>query len=451
MYKIILADDNALIRMGMKCMIRWKELNAELVGEVCDGDEALDLLKKKEADLLITDIRMPGKDGLALINEVKNLYPRMETIIISAYNEFAYAKEALKAGSMDYILKPIDPEEMNLAIQKAIKRKKVQEPQNSELELGVMPAVIFLRTEKEYTVGKIQEILQKYSPVNIKKENIYFILSFDGSRYSADWILSVLQKEMNGKILFGKAVSKEKSVKDLLEEAKKDAGKNFLKKPDVKQAKAEKVPQNIEDLIILCKSGSSENAKAVCRKKMQQILKQSMEDITIWQKNMEHFMGSLLSIETQDDCGLQEVLRKINRQKEEFTFIDLQEVDKEVEKCIESLCDCFSVQHGGKQKIVKEVQKYIEQCYSKELSLAGIASKLHILAPYLSRIFKEESGKNLNQYITEIRIRKAQYILENSNKKIVEVAKLVGYDDVNYFTKVYKKVTGKTPTKDRKM
>ena len=314
-----------------------------------------------------------------------------------------------------------------------------------------MPAVIFLRTEKEYTVGKIQEMLQKYSSVNVKKENIYFILSFDGSRYSADWILSVLQKEMDGKILFGKAVSKEKSVKDLLEEAKKDAGKNFLKKPDAKQTKAEKVPQNIEDLIILCKSGSSENAKVVCRKKMQQILKQSVEDITIWQKNMEHFMGSLLSIETQDDCGLQEVLRKINRQKEEFIFIDLQEVDKEVEKCIELLCDCFSVQHGGKQEIVKEVQKYIEQCYSKELSLAGIASKLHISAPYLSKIFKEESGKNLNQYITEIRVRKAQYILENSNKKIVEVAKLVGYDDVNYFTKVYKKVTGKTPTKDRRM
>lgn len=179
MYKIILSDDNPLIRMGMKSMIQWKELKAELAGEAEDGDEALELIRTCGADLLITDIRMPGKDGLYLIREINENYPDMSTIIISAYNEFSYAKEALKAGSVDYILKPIDPEEMNAAIVKAMDRKKEHEAGSYGLEMAVEPAVIVLRAEKICTAEEIRQLLIKYPDIQITREKEMTAVSFD--------------------------------------------------------------------------------------------------------------------------------------------------------------------------------------------------------------------------------------------------------------------------------
>lgn len=453
MYKIILSDDNPLIRMGMKSMIRWKELKAELAGEAEDGDEALELIRTCGADLLITDIRMPGKDGLYLIREINENYPDMSTIIISAYNEFSYAKEALKAGSVDYILKPIDPEEMNAAIVKAMDRKKEHEAGSYGLEMAVEPAVIVLRAEKICTAEEIRQLLIKYPDIQITREKEMTAVSFDGSEYSADRIMDVLKREIPGGLLVGKASSKGKETKEeLFQAAMEDANRNFLKEAEdeITEKRPEKQP-DISSMVILCKSGNSEKAKMLYHRNQEWIVQMSDGDISLWEKNTERFAGLLLSLDTNTDCGAQEILRKVGSQKREFSYLSQEELDLEVESCIERLCSSFSGRKGSRGEIVKAVQEYIERCYGEELSLSGIAESFHISAPYLSKIFKEESGQNLNQFITEVRMKKAQYILENSDRKIAEIAEMVGYDDVNYFIKVYKKMTGKTPAQDRKL
>lgn len=422
MYKIILSDDNPLIRMGMKSMIRWKELKAELAGEAEDGDEALELIRTCGADLLITDIRMPGKDGLYLIREINENYPDMSTIIISAYNEFSYAKEALKAGSYG-------------------------------LEMAVEPAVIVLRAEKICTAEEIRQLLIKYPDIQITREKEMTAVSFDGSEYSADRIMDVLKREIPGGLLAGKASSKGKETKEeLFQAAMEDANRNFLKEAEdeITEKRPEKQP-DISSMVILCKSGNSEKAKMLYHRNQEWIVQMSDGDISLWEKNTERFAGLLLSLDTNTDCGAQEILRKVGSQKREFSYLSQEELDLEVESCIERLCSSFSGRKGSRGEIVKAVQEYIERCYGEELSLSGIAESFHISAPYLSKIFKEESGQNLNQFITEVRMKKAQYILENSDRKIAEIAEMVGYDDVNYFIKVYKKMTGKTPAQDRKL
>lgn len=453
MYKIILADDNPLIRMGMKSMIKWNELKAELVGEAEDGDEALELIRTGRADLLITDIRMPGKDGLYLIREINENYPDMSTIIISAYNEFSYAKEALKAGSVDYILKPIDPEEMNTAIRKAMERKKEREAESYGMEMAALPSLIVLRTQKPYSMDEMRLLLRKYPDVHITEEKNLSILSFDGSEYSADRLEDVLKKEIPEGILSGKAAAKENETREeILTAAKEDACRNFLK--EAGDRIIDKKPQRQPDtgsMVILCKSGNSEKAKALYHQNQEWILQQSNGNTDLWEKNTERFAGLLLSLDTEGNCGAQEILRKVGGQRKELFYGSQEELDLEMERCIERLCSSLSGRKGSRSEIVRAVQEYIERCYGEELSLSGIAESFHISAPYLSKIFKEESGQNLNQFITEVRVKKAQYILENSDRKISEIAELVGYDDVNYFIKVYKKVTGKTPAQDRKL
>lgn len=137
MYRILIADDNPLIRMGLVNMIRWDELPVELAGTAENGQEALRLCEEKKADILITDIKMPKKDGLYLMKELQEKYPLMQIIVVSAYDDFSYAKEAMKAGSLNYILKPVNPEELMETIKKAaaiLDEKETQDAQDNILE-----------------------------------------------------------------------------------------------------------------------------------------------------------------------------------------------------------------------------------------------------------------------------------------------------------------------------
>lgn len=120
MYKILIADDNPLIRMGLVNMISWDTMPLSLAGTAENGQEALELCESTKPDILITDIEMPKRDGLYLMSELQKQNPSMQIIVISAYDDFSYAKEAMKAGSLNYILKPINPEELMETIKRAV-------------------------------------------------------------------------------------------------------------------------------------------------------------------------------------------------------------------------------------------------------------------------------------------------------------------------------------------
>lgn len=121
MLKILIVDDNPLIRGGLGNMIEWEKLGAEPAGTAENGEEALLLCEKNQPDIVITDIRMPRKDGMELLSALQERYPGIQTIVVSAYDSFAYAKHAMTAGSINYILKPVDPVELNETISKAAK------------------------------------------------------------------------------------------------------------------------------------------------------------------------------------------------------------------------------------------------------------------------------------------------------------------------------------------
>lgn len=120
MYGILIADDNSLVRMALVNMIEWGRHGAELVATAHDGEEALRLCEEYHPHIVITDIRMPVKDGLYLMKHLHSDYPEIQIIAISAHGIFEYAKQAMQAGCLNYILKPISSEELNESIQTAI-------------------------------------------------------------------------------------------------------------------------------------------------------------------------------------------------------------------------------------------------------------------------------------------------------------------------------------------
>ncbi|MEW9109037.1 MAG: response regulator [Cytobacillus gottheilii] len=126
MFKVVIADDESLILKNLKIIIPWRELDCEVIGTAKNGTEAYALCKEKEADILLTDISMPGMTGIDLLKQLAALPKSPLTIMISGYDYFEYAKEAIKHNAFDYILKPVDYEELEGCIRRGVIHLKNQ-------------------------------------------------------------------------------------------------------------------------------------------------------------------------------------------------------------------------------------------------------------------------------------------------------------------------------------
>ena len=112
MYKVFVVDDEIVIREGLRNNFRWEENGFSLVGEAPDGEIALPMIRDEKPDILITDIRMPFMDGIALCKEVRRVMPWMQIVILSGFDSFEYAKQAISLGVQEYLLKPISSDEL---------------------------------------------------------------------------------------------------------------------------------------------------------------------------------------------------------------------------------------------------------------------------------------------------------------------------------------------------
>lgn len=131
MYKLMIVDDEKLILEGLKYILDWKSLGVEIVNEASNGKMALEKFKENPVDIIITDINMPLLTGLELISKIKKENSNVSFIVLSGYDEFSYAKEAIHLGVTDYILKPIDDIELENTIKKICEKKREEEKNNN--------------------------------------------------------------------------------------------------------------------------------------------------------------------------------------------------------------------------------------------------------------------------------------------------------------------------------
>lgn len=124
MIKLLVVDDEIWIRERISKEIPWESVQAEVVGTAEDGQEALEMAEELEPDIIITDIRMPGVDGIELLRELRKKSLDIKVILLSGYNDFSYAKEAIKYGAFDYILKPAEDQELLNVVNRCVRRRQ---------------------------------------------------------------------------------------------------------------------------------------------------------------------------------------------------------------------------------------------------------------------------------------------------------------------------------------
>ena len=499
MLRLMIVDDEKVIRETIRSFIDWNEIGIEVVGVCKDGVEAYDMILDEYPDIVLTDIQMPGLSGLELIERIMTADKSIEFVILSGYEDFEYAKTAMKYGVKHYLLKPCNEMQIieimesvkedcyrkrsvnaihreNQFLSEKIRRdtiknllvhcliwredldsiikvyKQFLDFENTEYELCYF---YYLEEENldQYLAQIEQFIKGKYPNVIIytlyvKNTLTVFLKSFEISYYEFDRYFSGLQLS-NGETAVEYKRETYKNLTGLLH--------NLLKRLERYEIiyileRNSKIPiynhnallHNMNELVTRLADEESDNFMEI-REELNELLN-SANDIELLKSSITTLLLKISSA--------------LNRSYSSIGFTDLfmaiNESDDEDEiRCItmEKLSDIFSEQSSGQQKHKNYIDKvilYVEQnLQNPNLSLKWIAENvLYMNVDYLSKQFFKQTGYKFSFYLMKLRMEKAKtLLLEMGQEKIYMIAEAVGCgNSPQYFSQVFKRYTGMTPT-----
>ncbi|WP_168120871.1 response regulator [Paenibacillus sp. HB172176] len=189
MIKVLIADDEELIRERVRCNMPWQEIGFEVAGCVADGEAALDRVRHCPPDVVLTDIRMPNMTGLELAQRLKTEYPRIKVALMSAYDDFHYAKEAIRYGVKGYLLKPVIKDEF-LDLFREVARSIEEETDRRPGARTALASTAVQKDRNAYIARAEQFIADNYAE-KIRLEDVSELLHVNANYFS-----SLFKREM---------------------------------------------------------------------------------------------------------------------------------------------------------------------------------------------------------------------------------------------------------------
>lgn len=392
-YKVLVADDEWIIRKGIiSCLEKYEEF--EVVAEAEDGEMALELAQDQHIDTFFIDITMPFMSGLEFVEALRKIQPDALVVIITGYDRFEYAKEAIILGVFDYILKPIQEDVFDDMIHRLL--DLLNKLQRSEHYLSWANARL-----SENRKSLISTFLQKWLNNRLTKEEIVKECDYLKINIPKEYTLILIKLE-------------------------------YLETEDIKNQwnddllffVAQNIAKEIFDRIdneISCRDDFG-NVVLVCRH-----CKDTEEKKAEYEEMLRTCFPVRCHTAWEDEREPAELGNAYQR-----AILQLKNL-------------------SGGSPIVRDMKLIIEKNYGKkDFSLQDMVTQLNLSAQYLSKVFNREMGCTLVDYLTNLRIRKSIELLQDSDRKIYEVAEAVGYSTQHYFSNVFKKKLGISPVDFRK-
>lgn len=494
-YRIMVVEDNSTIRKGIIKMMDTRTHGIESVIEASSGSEAIELAKSIKLHIILTDIRMPDGDGITLLSNVKNLFPDIQTIVISGYDDFDFVKKAMIFGSVNYILKPTDPLELNESIAKAI--SNIKEREEGLYDTNGKKIKYFQKMIKSEEVGEELDFMLKYknnlfcigvtinsdpavnNSLNLKERHhevfqfklgkiAVFLFSensiFDTSVFEKKVAEEIMQIQEQGndkeiiKFGIGAAVLGDGNLKQAYDTAIEALTYTMFRQNSVmlfnQIGNLKEYSFNLSEveneLILKVTSGNDTDTVQILDRLFKNMIS---EDVSV--KTIKKILLSLCLLLNKLDTGLSgeiiEFSQNINNPEYILFF-------QSFDRIKELVCNLFRftareyVRNSGSQKgLIEKVKEYVQINLGKSISLESVAEDFHVNASYLSSQFKKHTGKNFNFHLNEVRIEKAKDFLMAYNLNLQQISELTGYKDQVHFCKVFKKLTGMTPKEYKAM
>ena len=543
MLKIFLAEDEVVVRETIKRMIPWEELGFELVGEAADGEMALPLLIRQQPDLLITDIKMPFMDGLTLARLAKKEIPGLKVVILSGYDDFNYAKQAIGIGVEDYLLKPITKNaliERLSEIRSRYEHEKTQKEyyekfqremqayeKNSSRDFfealvdGSMDMMeVYKRAEKlgldivaeaynvliftmncdedfsgqrdEYSSWEAEslELLENFfaghSSAMLFRSNIfsYGVLLKgqretieENTRACVDEIRKILSRQDGRREWFlavGQSVERLSQIQKSYHTASRAFSQRYLYDENILyydemetmehpggQAETEdnaylqKVDVNALNPAILQKflsNGLQEETENFVKDYFYAIGQEPMESLVFRNYVILNVRFSVISFIKGLGCDTNEMESADTEEVLAESGKNMESAIAYAKKMISQAIEIRDQNSGNKNRsILKTVVDFIDSHYMEEdISLNTVANVANVSSNHFSALFSQNMGQTFIEYLTTLRMNKAKELLRCTGMRSSEIAGEIGYKDAHYFSYLFKKTQGMTPSDYRK-
>ena len=504
---VVIAEDELLVRIGIKSSIDWEKNGFRLLGEAQDGDEALKMLRKFIPDILLLDIKMPGRTGLELLRIIQEEGIPTKAVVISGLDDFLSVKNAMQLGAYDYIHKPRmgygELLQIMLKIQKQKDQQKCQKISQEEAE----PETILLRTiADEHTMVADEGWMRKAEEVLRNRSFCLMYASLIGvnekKKHNKAYKAEVLYKTATN--LISEFCASRKQVWFFVSEKKRylflltggAADLVFLERRAVETAGAlgemirrfldvglevgiSTVCDQPERILELCGEAhtvweqvffldgkierykervlASEYEMCVCNQILENMsASASVENIGLHLKNFAElclFLKAHFCMnKRQVVYHLQSLMYQITGQNIRLCELwsealmeceSLEELQEYYGTCLTEYCS----ESGRKYSTnVKNMMEFLQKNYAEEITLSSLSAVFHLNEHYISRIFKEETGENFLTYLNRVRITKAKRLLTETDLKIYEIAEQTGFKSSVNFNFVFNRLEGISPS-----
>lgn len=511
MYHVLLADDEARIRQGLRNIVNWEELGFTIVGETADGEETAAFLCREKPDVVLLDITMPKLSGLEVLQKAKEGGFTGKAIIVSGYSDFKFAQEAIRLGVENYLTKPIDETELEQILRKLQKdlteetRKKATEVhyfararKTILRDLFLSPNSIALLELIDVNTSPVpyQVVLyEKYAPQQgaalLSFEKLLHLPNRDLHAFdtltieNTEAVLLKGEKALLAFRHFVEACQKQRhfSIPTPLDAVFLTYGRPVSSLTDVhmsyQQARALLqrkffIPQGVHllgydmgpsitthaplepgflnacsETFLSCLQSFNRNRLAAELQSLEQDLRGRSSSVS----EILYFLTDLyLHIKEQ-------ILRLYGDNTFSFPtnswameFIQSRTYLYEIMRFFFEQFELImrSIGTYSKESVIDDIVHYIDHNYMKNLKLENLAPLFGYNCSYLGKLLKQKTGRSFNTYLDEVRIRVSRDLLQDSDMKVYEIAEAVGYSNVDYFSLKFKKSLQCSPLEYRR-
>ncbi|WP_187274467.1 response regulator [Paenibacillus sp. N3.4] len=520
MTKMLVVDDEVWVRERLIHTIDWQLLGITIVDEAGCGYEALEKSKEHNPDIILTDIRMPNMGGLELIQSLKDHQIRAKVIIISGYSDFDYAKKAIALGAFDYVLKPVEDQDLLCIVERCLTQihaeklqvaliQKADTQVNKRLPLlkemlfnkliqgqienkqdvrGVLSDFQIYDDQAEHMCILFQVKMEEQVIEQTNKDFVQFVIANVVRDFLRKWTMNEIVFTHSDAIV--SIVSSTRDMAVVSQEIQVDLQElNQLVHRILGCSLYIGIGVGCKDIIDISLSYHQAKQSLLYHSYLDKKRKTNTVVCSNWEYEKAEFTESLVNgIKMGHKEAViaqlnQFVLANSQLTPIEFKFIyvqfihvltrttvvgkesmvdfstfclafldllnqltSVQAMSEFLAKAIEQIMDYLErTQFRKKRKVIEKVVLFMHEHYNEPMNLNGVAERFYINASYLSKIFKEEMHISFSKYLMEYRISRAIELMQDPTKKIYEIASIVGYDDVQYFTKIFKTMKGVTP------
>lgn len=520
MLRVMIVDDENIVIESITYIIQKNFEDVAVAGTARSGREAIEKAEMIKPDLVFMDIKMPGINGIDAIKEIKAMLPQAQFVVLSACEQFEYAKEAVNLGVSEYLMKPVNRLRMIEIIRNARRiQEESRERRKRELELkekfekvlpvlehGLIYAILLyedyneeienykrileLSDDKGYIITfefgegtdsgnvigtsvlsqsfypQLRDIIKErfrcaVGPAMLNRVIVYVPVPPTRDDYAerieaveaSEAILERIAGKIKANVRIGIGAIKSGeenllgSFSESLRAIKHAREKEIVHIHDIPEENmAAPNPVNMREKMLMEKASSGDTGESLA------LFSQICNDMmAAFGNSVEEMKGRLLELVVMlHRLGLDYGIEEKDTQNYLMTFLSLNEPLLMKNWCksrIETITAGIKAARQNRcHHLINTAKAFIEARFHEDITLEDISREVNLSPQYFSRFFKEETGENFIDYLTQVRIQKAINLLHNKNLSVKEISFQVGYNDPNYFSRIFKKITGYTPS-----